>query len=148
MADNEFKELHDLLLGIMGLFYEKFLCKFRKESPNYPGVKKNHIRIMIFIYKNLALTASEIAKKLNMEKGSVTTLIDQLEKYGLVVRCSVPNDRRKTIICLTDTGKTEIEDTIKNSIQCISTILADSKPEELQKFSDSLRYAVDFIQKI
>lgn len=148
MVDNEFQQLHDLMFGTMGLFHEKFLHKFRKESPNYPGIKKNHIRIIGFIYRNQALTATEIAKKLNMEKGSLTTLIDQLEESGLVARHDNPDDRRKTLIRLTDAGKAEMEDTINCSIQSLHNILADTKPEELQKFSDSLRYAIDFMQKI
>lgn len=144
----KYEELHDLLFKTIGLFHEKFLCKFRKESPHHPGIKKNHTMVLGFLYRNQVLTATEIAKILNMEKGSLTTLIDQLEAFGLVIRCKDLNDRRKILISLTDAGKSEMEDTMRNSTQRISEILGDADPDELLKFVDSLRYAVEFMQKI
>lgn len=148
MKYEELQELHDLLFKTIGLFHEKFLCQFRKESLHYPGIKKNHIMIISFLYRNKILTATEIAKMLNMEKGSLTTLIDQLEEFGLVIRRKDLNDRRKTLISLTDAGKAEMEDTMRSSTQSISEILSDANPDEFLKFVNSLRYAVEFMQKI
>ncbi|WP_446897062.1 MarR family winged helix-turn-helix transcriptional regulator [Clostridium sp. LBM24168] len=148
MTYEELQEIHELLFKTMGLIHEKFLRQFPKESRQYQGIKKNHIMIIGFLYQNHVLTATQIAKMLNMEKGSLTTLIDQLEKFGLVIRCEDTNDRRKTLISLTDAGKSEIEDIIKNSIQCIDKILSNAKTEELMEFVDSLKYVVEFMEKI
>lgn len=148
MTYEELRELHDLLFKTMGLFHEKFLCQFRKESQQYPGIKKNHTKIISFLYQNQILTATEIAKMLNMEKGSLTTLIDQLEESGLVIRCEDLNDRRKTLISLTDAGKAEMEDTMRNSTQRMSEILGNEDPDELHKFVDNLKCTAEFMQKI
>lgn len=148
MKYEELLELHDLLFNTMGLFHEKFLYRFRKESRQYPGIKKNHIKIIGFLYRHQFLTATEIAKMLNMEKGSLTTLIDQLEEFGLVTRCNDLNDRRKALISLTNAGKEEMEDTMRNSTQRMREILSDADPNELQKFLASLRYAVEFMQRM
>lgn len=148
MGYEELRELHDLLFKAMGLFHEKFLCQFGKESPNYPGVKKNHIMIIGFLYRYQTLTATEIAKKLNMEKGSLTTLIDQLEGVGLVTRCKDLNDRRRTLISLTNIGKEEMEAIMRNSTQRMYEILSNADPDELLEFISSLRYAVEFMQRI
>ncbi|MEY8001118.1 MarR family winged helix-turn-helix transcriptional regulator [Clostridium sp. Mt-5] len=148
MTYEELRELHDLLFKTMGLFHEKFLRQFPKESRQYPGIKKNHIMIIGFLYQNKILTATQISKMLNMEKGSLTTLIDQLEEFGLVIRCEDVNDRRKTLISLTDAGKSEMEDIMRNSIQCINKILSNTKSDELMKFMDSLKYAAEFMKKI
>ncbi|WP_368489922.1 MarR family winged helix-turn-helix transcriptional regulator [Clostridium sp. BJN0013] len=148
MRYEKLRELHDLLFKTIGLFHEKFLCQFRKESPRYLGVKKNHIMIIGFLYRHQTLTATEIAKKLNMEKGSLTTLIDQLEEFGLVTRCKDLNDRRKTLISLTNAGKVEMEAMMRNSTQRMNEILSNADPNELLKFISSLRYAVEFMQKI
>jgi len=148
MKYEELRELHDLLFKTLGLFHEKFLCQFRKESPQYPGIKKNHAMIIGFLYQNQVLTATEIAKILNMEKGSLTTLIDQLEELGLAIRYKDINDRRKALISLTDAGKAEMEDMMRNSAQRMGNILSDSDPDELLKFVESLSYAIEFMQKI
>lgn len=104
--------------------------------------------IIGFLYQNHVLTATQIAKMLNMKKGSLTTLIDQLEKLDLVVRHNDTNDRRKSLISLTDAGKLEIEDIMKSSVQCMGKILSNTDPEDLSKFVDSLKYAVKFMQKL
>lgn len=147
MAKDEFRELHDLLFKTIGLFHEKFIRKFCKESPKHPELKKNHTAIIGFLYQYKVLTATEISRMLNIEKGSLTTLIDQLEGLGLVIRCNDANDRRKALISLTDTGKKEMEDIMKISIQRMSEILSTADPNELAKFIDSLKYAVEFMQK-
>lgn len=148
MRYEEFRELHDLLFDTIGLFHDKFIHRFRKESPRYHGIKKNHIRIIGFLYRNQALTATEISRMLNMEKGSLTTLIDQLEEFGLVSRCDDINDRRKALISLTDTGKAEMEDTIRDSTQRLSEILATADTKDLKEFVSSLKYVSEFMQKI
>ncbi|WP_294183763.1 MarR family winged helix-turn-helix transcriptional regulator [uncultured Clostridium sp.] len=148
MTYEQLQELYDLLFKTMGLFHERFLRQFPKESRQYPGIKKNHIMIIGFLYQNHSLTATQIAKMLNMKKGSLTTLIDQLEKLDLVVRHNDTNDRRKSLISLTDAGKLEIEDIMKISVQCMGKILSNTDPEDLSKFVDSLKYAVKFMQKL
>ncbi len=147
MTYEESRELHDLLFKTMGLFHKKFLRRFCRESQKCPGLKKNHTIIIGFLYQNKILTATELARMLNMEKGSLTTLIDQLEELGLVIRYDDVNDRRKSLISLTDAGKATMEDMMRISIQRMNEILGNADPNELLKFVDSLRYAVEFMQK-
>lgn len=148
MKFDELEELHELLFCTLGLFHEKFLHRFRKESEQYPGIKKNHIKIIGFLYRNPFLTATEIAKMLNMEKGSLTTLIDLLEQYGLVNRYEDHQDRRKTLISLTDAGRAEMENVMSDTIQRLNKILDDVDPDELQDFVASLKHVVEFMKKI
>ncbi|MBV7271501.1 MarR family transcriptional regulator [Clostridium sp. PL3] len=147
MTYDELHELHDLLFKTMGLFHEKFIRRFCRESEKCPGLKKNHTIIIGFLYQNKILTATEIAKMLNMEKGSLTTLIDQLQELGLVIRYEDTNDRRKSLISLTDFGRATMEDMMKVSIQRMNEILGNADTDEVLKFVDSLRYAVEFMQK-
>lgn len=148
MKYEEMRELHDLLFGTVGLFHEKFIHQLRKESRNYTGIKKNHTMIIGFLYQKQVLTATEIAKMLNMEKGSLTTLIDQLEGFGLVNRCEDHNDRRKSLISLTEAGKAEMEDLMSDSTRRIGEILGSADPDDLKQFVDNLRYNLKFMQKI
>ncbi|AKN33733.1 MarR family transcriptional regulator [Clostridium carboxidivorans P7] len=147
MAKDEFREIHDLLFKTIGLFHSKFIRKFCTESPKHPELKKNHTAIIGFLYQYKVLTATELSRVLNIEKGSLTTLIDQLEGLGLVIRCSDANDRRKTLISLTDAGKKEMEDIMEISIHRMSEILGTADPNELTKFADNLKYAVEFMEK-
>lgn len=44
------------------------------------------------------MTAGQIAKRLSLTSGAVTSLIDRLERRDLVKRAPDPNDRRKVIV--------------------------------------------------
>jgi DNA-binding MarR family transcriptional regulator len=85
---------------------------------------------------------------LDMEKGSLTTLIDQLEEMGLVTRCADPRDRRKILISLSASGRDEMNNIMDNYTRNLSTFFHDVKPEESKQFVDSLRFAVEFMTKL
>lgn len=148
MKHEELRELHDLLFNTIGLFHEKFLHRFPKGSQQYPGIKKNHFKIMFFVHQNSFLTATEIARSLNMEKGSLTTLIDQLEEVGLVIRSEDNYDRRRSLISLTQDGKALIEAIADESIRRMGEILTKADSDELHKLADSLRYTVEFMKRL
>ncbi|PJZ25812.1 transcriptional regulator [Leptospira hartskeerlii] len=54
-----------------------------------------------FLFTQGPQTAGEISKSMGLSTGAVTSLIDRLEKKGLVERKNDPNDRRKVRIFLT-----------------------------------------------
>jgi DNA-binding MarR family transcriptional regulator len=85
---------------------------------------------------------------LDIEKGSLTALIDQLADYGLVNRSADPKDRRKTLITLSPNGKELITKMLDYHTRQISASLANSKSEEIDSFILNLRKAVEFMKKI
>jgi MarR family transcriptional regulator, 2-MHQ and catechol-resistance regulon repressor len=56
------------------------------------------------------LNQRTIGEKLLKSGGNVTMVIDNLEKSGLVYRKPDPNDRRASLVHLTDKGKSLIEE--------------------------------------
>jgi DNA-binding MarR family transcriptional regulator len=50
------------------------------------------------------LSQSELAARLSMAPSSVTTLVDRLERHGLAARKADPDDRRKSLVGITDSG--------------------------------------------
>ncbi len=51
------------------------------------------------------LRMSEIARRLILSRGGTTKVIDRLEEMGLVERRPDPEDRRATIVAITDAGR-------------------------------------------
>jgi DNA-binding MarR family transcriptional regulator len=144
----EAKELHDLLFTLIGIFHKKFLSRYRRHYDGYPGIKKNHIKIISVLYQYDHLIPTEISKMLDIEKGSLTTLIDQLEEMGLVTRCDDPRDRRKFLISLSTAGRHEMNKIMDNYTQNLSVFFHDVDPGELRQFTASLRFAVEFMKKL
>jgi DNA-binding MarR family transcriptional regulator len=141
-------ELHDLLFSFTGLVHEKFMAGFRRQDAGFMGLKKNHFKILCILSGHQSLTSTEIGRMLDLEKGSVTTLIDQLEECGLASRGYDPDDRRKFKIVLSDAGR-EVIDTINSGhVQGLESQLRGVDMPELQKFIDCLKFSVAFMKKL
>lgn len=146
MSTDEAAELHFLLFSFMGLFHQKFLHRFRKKADC--ELKKNHVKILGMLYQHQELTSTEIARMLDIEKGSVTTLIDQLAQADLVIRCDTPNDRRKTMVKLTGHGRSEVEQIRSNDMRIINEMFKDVDAKDRQQFLDCLRYSIQFLKQL
>jgi DNA-binding MarR family transcriptional regulator len=147
MDYQEAKALHDLLFTFMGLFHEKFLIPFRRHDSS-SWMKKNHIKILNILDSQDYLTSTEIGKKLDIEKGSLTALIDQLEAQGMVIRSSDCKDRRKTLISLSASGKEEIRENMDYFIRRLRDLLHQTDPAAINQFLFNLRDAVEFMKKL
>ena len=57
------------------------------------------------------LRMGEIGKRLVVTRANVTGLVDRLERHGFVARCD-QEDRRATMVSLTDAGRSVLKDTL------------------------------------
>lgn len=94
------------------------------------------------------VTPSSLSQYLELNKSSVTSLIDSLEKEGLVIRNPDPDDRRKCFISLSSEGRQYLEvfdefmDLISERIACHLSDL------EYEEFLSSMRKVVEFQKKL
>jgi len=144
------KELHHLLFSFAGLFHEKFMLRIRNEyyAEKLPNLKKNHQKIMNLLYQKDQQTSTELGRKLDIEKGSLTLLIDQLVKWDLVTRTTDPDDRRKTLISLTAKGKEQMDKVMDFYARKLNDFFKDIEPQTMQEFIKNLRYVVNFLEKM
>lgn len=142
------KELHDLLFSFMGICHEKFILPFRSYYSTSSWMKKNHIKIINVLYHHDYLTSTEIGRKLDIEKGSLTALIDQLENNKLVIRCQDTNDRRRTLISLSTKGREEIEKMLAYHQHKISELFTEVDPADTEQFLINLKSVIAFMERI
>ncbi|WP_051532185.1 MarR family winged helix-turn-helix transcriptional regulator [Brackiella oedipodis] len=84
-------------------------------------------------------TATELARRLEIDSGAITRLLDRLEKKGLVRRCTSQTDKRVTNLYLTDKSQ-QINDQISNSIEKVLDAHFDElSPEELDTLRSILK---------
>ena len=62
-------------------------------------------RILFVLWKKDNLLMSEISKETSLAKNTVSIIIDGMVEKGIVVKTVNPNNRRQTIISLTDYAK-------------------------------------------
>ena len=81
-------------------FYLEDIKKFISDK----NVNKTQLRALTFIKNYGASNMTELCNMLNIEKGSLTTMIDDLVEKGYVERVNDKKDRRRYIIVMTEAG--------------------------------------------
>lgn len=81
-------------------FYLEDIKKFISDK----NVNKTQLRALTFIKNYGAINMTELCNMLNIEKGSLTTMIDDLVEKGYVERVNDKKDRRRYIIVMTEAG--------------------------------------------
>lgn len=92
------------------------------------------------------LTPSELARHQMMTSGGMTAAIDRLERKGLVTRRPNPNDRRGTLVGLTDEGRNVVDRAMELQAE-VETRLVDaldvSERSTLEQLLRKLLLSVD-----
>ena len=84
--------------------------RFRGRGPARPGELSNaQIRAIWDLKHGEQCTSGAIAKRAELSPASVTAMLDQLEKEGMVTRRRSEQDRRQVIVTLTDAGHAALE---------------------------------------
>ncbi len=79
------------------------------------------------------LSPTTIAERLIVTTATVTSLLDTLEKRGLLVRQADTTDRRKLLISITDEGRTIVDAFLPEIIALQTAVMAElSEPQRRQ----------------
>jgi MarR family transcriptional regulator, lower aerobic nicotinate degradation pathway regulator len=80
-------------------------------------------------------TMNELAKLLELDKSSVTGLVDRAERRGLVMRIRSREDRRAVMVALTGQGRSLVSQTAADFEADVSALLACVSPEDRKALS-------------
>lgn len=85
--------------------YSSLYLEYLKKYSSLYNVNKTQLRALVFIKNHGSISMTELCAKLNIEKGSLTSMIDDLTKKGYVYREKDLADRRKYMIVITEEGE-------------------------------------------
>jgi DNA-binding MarR family transcriptional regulator len=85
-----------------------------------------------------ALTPTELARHRMMTSGGMTVAIDRLERRGLVQREPNPDDRRGSLVRLTDEGQELSSDAMARHIEVEQELVAGLDAEESDQLAQLL----------
>lgn len=96
---------------------------------------KNNLSITEFsvlevLYHKGRQTINEIGNMVLISSGSMTYVIDKLEKKGLLKRVACPNDRRAIHVTLTDAGNEMLEKVMPEHEELVESIFASLTDDE------------------
>ncbi len=139
---------HELLFQLLPLYFEKLGVIFKKADKNDLYCNKNQNRAILMIKRQGKITPTQLGRQLDMEKGSLTTLIDSLEGMNLLAREPYISDRRKVLLSLTQEGQEYFEQMIAAYQKYLAEILEDTPGEDIAEFAAHLEYVVKFLERL
>ena len=95
-------------------------------------------RILFVLWKQDALTVGEISKQTSLAKNTVSATVDGMVNKGILQREINPENRRETIISLTDCAKTMRTKYAEVSDQMNRLIYREITKEEQKEFEGYL----------
>ena len=131
-------EQNKLTLSTLVVFTraEHTIHKKELETIKKSGLTPAQFGVLEALYNKGDLRICELIEKILTTSGNITVVIKNLEKDGLVKRYSDPEDKRATVIALTDKGREVIENILPEHIMNISkifNILTDEEKLTLKK---------------
>jgi DNA-binding MarR family transcriptional regulator len=83
--------------------------RLRGRDPHRPGeLSAGQVRALFQLERDEEVTAGELAKRAELSPASMTVMLDQLERDGVVRRRRSEIDRRQVIVSLTDAGRERV----------------------------------------
>ncbi|NLJ99396.1 MAG: MarR family transcriptional regulator [Tissierellia bacterium] len=148
MSDASIDDIKYNLLQFISLFHRLFAPTFKSENDDEYECTKNQIRAIMIIGKAKKISPTTLCQCMDMEKGSVTTLLYSLEKANLVYREDDPKDKRKVLIQLTDEGIIYYIKQGEKFLQLIKELFSTLPKNEIIKFNESLQIVVEVLEKV
>ncbi|PYF04707.1 MarR family winged helix-turn-helix transcriptional regulator [Ureibacillus chungkukjangi] len=110
----------------------------QKDIANHK-ISSENFMILELLYSKGPHPVQKISETLSIPSGSITYVVDKLEKKGLVERQPIPNDRRASNVVLTEEGKTLFDQVFPKHATTISENFSFISDEEKELLIDLLK---------
>ena len=128
------------------IYSSLYLDYLKKYSVLY-NVNKTQLRALVFIKNHGSISMTELCAKLNIEKGSLTSMIDDLSKKGYVYREKNLKDRRKYMIVITEEGKQIAADFTEKLSNDLEEKFFKLNTEDREKYLDAIETLETLLNK-
>lgn len=95
--------------------------------------------VLFALDANGPLTIQDIGQKINMTSGTMTYVIDKLEKKAYIKRVRCSEDRRRIYIELTDDGKLFWDETIEVHTEHLKNFFSHVSDEEMVQLTNLMK---------
>ncbi|PQP81635.1 MarR family transcriptional regulator [Paenibacillus sp. PCH8] len=103
------------------------------------GISNENFMVLELLYNKGPHTVQSISEKFSIPSGSITYVVDKLEKKELVKREPSPTDRRSSIVVITDQGQNVFKEIFPQHVEVISKNLSSITNEEKIQLTDLLK---------
>ncbi len=147
MDNDDVKKTRYNLVKFISQFHKLFADIFKRDPNDKYCCNKNQTRAILFIGRNATTTPTILGQSIDMEKGSLTTLLGSLEEANLIFREIDPSDKRRTLVHLTEDGKVYYNELENKFNEKIEEVFSSLSKEDLRIFSNNLETLVKILEK-
>ncbi|MGV3706070.1 MAG: MarR family winged helix-turn-helix transcriptional regulator [Arcticibacter sp.] len=139
-SSSEVRDLIDAILNVrMGM--KQFIQ--RKVKEHGIGLTYEMLQVLTVLWRKGEMNQQDIADNIQKNKASLTSLLDNLTKRGLVRRSEDPTDRRNKIISVTPLGL-ETQKLFQPIFDEFQTVLSkDLSRTQLKQAADLLKHVYE-----
>ncbi|MFD8749856.1 MarR family winged helix-turn-helix transcriptional regulator [Kitasatospora sp. NPDC059577] len=129
--------------------YQAAVDDFDRECARVLGVNETDLRCLEILLREVEESSpTDLSDRLGLTTGSVTTMLDRLERAGYLTRAAHPTDRRKSVVRATPQAATRAHELIGPLVDgARSEVLAHFGPEQLDVITDFLDRARDLTRQ-
>lgn len=138
-------EPHDLLLAFRSLVAA--LMSYSAAEGRRLGLSMVEIAVLEHLQSSGELTPGQIGERLALSSGTVTGLIDRLERGGYIERARHPQDRRSVVIRPVGPQTAQVRDARGSMSQELSTLAAGLSEAEREVVVRYLEQAAAAIRR-
>lgn len=104
----------------------------REEMFNHFGITSGRFHLLMILKgeEGHMLSPSELAKRTNVTRATMTQFVDALEKEEYVKRTDDPKDRRGMLVQLTDKGGRKLKEVLPHYFKCLTEFTRELSPDE------------------
>ena len=136
---------------ICKLFFRiEHLNVFRSIALNLT-IRENNVLILLYFYDSeygKTLTIKDISSFFDIKSSTAIQFVNSLEKHGYIIRMNDSNDKRVTLVTLTEYGKEVGKIISKRNHEMVQKILATQEKEELEKAFNVIHKMINTIESI
>jgi DNA-binding MarR family transcriptional regulator len=92
--------------------------------------------IMTAIYFEGEISQNEMPKRLHLAKSTISSLLDRLEKQGMISKKKIPSDKRIAVIRLTFKGANVIEQVIEKRREILKALTSQLSEKQRKEFNE------------
>ncbi|MEU8674459.1 MarR family transcriptional regulator [Streptomyces sp. NPDC048560] len=109
-----------------------------KELEEY-NLAPRHLSLLAYLFFDGPLAVNELATRLELAPATVSLLVGELNRYGVVDREDDASDRRRKIVSIAGAHMEAVRRWLETGVQAWRTALRPLSPAERRTFIETLR---------
>jgi DNA-binding MarR family transcriptional regulator len=117
--------------------HQRLYAYFRRELSDY-AITPPQFALLAFLWRRDGLSQTELSERTEVDRTTISGLVDRLEKTGLVERRPNPSDRRACLVNLTQAGKALEKELTPIAVHARERVTGGLAPGEYEKLCELL----------